>query len=192
MSRIAILGAGSWGIALSVLLTDNSHHVTLWEVDSDQARRLEKEREDKQRLPGIKISSVVKITSNLPEAVSEKELLALALPSHVVRDVAKKIAKITFEQPIILNLAKGIETKTLCRMSEVLKQELPEKLHNNICTLSGPSHAEEVSRKIATSVVVAGFKEETAQRAQEIFMNSYFRVYTNSDLKHNRHRFRNL
>jgi len=182
MSKIAVLGAGSWGIAISVLVTDNSHNVTLWEVDSDQARRLEKEREDKQRLPGIKIPSAVKITSNLEEAVSGKELLALALPSHVVRKVAQNLAKIVLEIPIVLNLAKGIETQSLCRMSEVLKQELPEKLHKNICTLSGPSHAEEVSRKIATSVVVAGFKEETAQKTQEIFMNSYFRVYTNSDL----------
>lgn len=182
MSRIAILGAGSWGIALSVLLTDNSHHVTLWEVDSAQALRLDKEREDKQRLPEIKIPPAVKISNNLEEAVSGKDLLALALPSHVVREVAKKLAKINLGNPIILNLAKGIETQSLSRMSEVLKQELPEKLHNHICTLSGPSHAEEVSRKIATSVVVAGFKEETAQKAQEIFMNSYFRVYTNSDL----------
>lgn len=182
MSRISILGAGSWGIALSVLLTDNSHHVALWEVDSDQAGRLEKEREDKQKLPGIKIPTQVKITTDLDEAVLDRDLLALALPSHVVREVARKLSKITLSQPLILNLAKGIETQSLCRMSEVLKQELPEKLHNNICTLSGPSHAEEVSRKIATSVVVAGFKEETAQRAQQIFMNSYFRVYTNSDL----------
>ncbi len=182
MSKIAILGAGSWGIALTVLLTDNNHQVILWEVDSDQACRLEKEREDKQKLPGIKIPSAVKISSHLEEAASGKELLALALPSHVVREVAKNLAEIRLDNPIILNLAKGIETKTLCRMSEVLKQELPEKLHNNICTLSGPSHAEEVSRKIATSVVVAGFKQETAQKIQEIFMNSYFRVYTNSDL----------
>jgi len=182
MSKIAVLGAGSWGIALSVLLTDNSHHVALWEVDSDQAGRLETEREDKQKLPGIKIPTQVKITTDLEEAVLDRDLLALALPSHVVREVAQKLAKIRLDNPLILNLAKGIETRTLCRMSEVLKQELPEKLHNNICTLSGPSHAEEVSRKIATSVVVAGFKEETAQRIQEVFMNSYFRVYTNSDL----------
>ena len=182
MSKIAILGAGSWGIALSVLLTDNDHDVVLWEVDSEQSSRLEKEREDKQKLPGIKIPSSVKIASNLQEAALGKELLALALPSHVVRDVTKKIAKISLDNPIILNLAKGIETQSLSRMSEVLKQELPEKLHKNICTLSGPSHAEEVSRKIATSVVVAGFKEETVRKVQEIFMNSYFRVYTNSDL----------
>jgi len=159
MSKIAILGAGSWGIALSVLLTDNDHDVVLWEVDSEQSSRLEKEREDKQKLPGIKIPSSVKIASNLQEAAS-----------------------VSLNSPIILNLAKGIETQSLSRMSEVLKQELPEKLHKNICTLSGPSHAEEVSRKIATSVVVAGFKEETVRKVQEIFMNSYFRVYTNSDL----------
>lgn len=182
MSRIAVLGGGSWGLALSVLLTDNQHDLVLWEVDSGQSSRLEKEREDKQKLPGIKIPTAVKISNNLEEAVSGKELLALALPSHVVREVAKKLAKITLDNPIILNLAKGIENQSLCRMSEILKQELPEKLHNNICTLSGPSHAEEVSRKIATSVVVAGFKEETARKVQEIFMNSYFRVYTNSDL----------
>src|SRR3972149_4326242 len=99
MSKIAILGAGSWGIALSVLLTDNSHNVTLWEIDSDQASGLEKEREDKQKLPGIKIPSAVKITSNLPEAASGKDLLALALPSHIVRKVAQNLAKIVLEIP---------------------------------------------------------------------------------------------
>ena len=132
MSKIAVLGAGSWGIALSVLLTDNSHNVTIWEVDSEQACRLEKEREDKQKLPGIKIPSAVKITNHLQEAVSGTELLALALPSHVVREVAKRLAKISLDNPVILNLAKGIEAQSLCRMSEVLKQELPEKLHYNI------------------------------------------------------------
>ncbi len=182
MSKIAILGAGSWGIALSVLLNDNHHNLVLWEVDSNQAVKLEKEREDREKLPGIKIPNPVKITDNLKAVVLDQDLLALTLPSHVVREVARELSKIILNQPIILNLAKGIETQTLCRMSEVLREELPQRLHSNICTLSGPSHAEEVSRKIATSVVVAGFKEDTAQRAQQIFMNSYFRVYTNSDL----------
>lgn len=182
MSKIAILGAGSWGIALTVLLNDNNHRIILWEVDSKRASRLDKKREDKEKLPGIKIPKPVRITDNLKETVLDQELLALALPSHIVREAAQRLSKINLHQPIILNLAKGIESQTLCRMSEVLKQELPQTLHNNICTLSGPSHAEEVSRKVATSVVVAGFKEEIAQKVQQIFMNSYFRVYTNSDI----------
>ena len=126
MSKITILGAGSWGIALSVLLTDNHHQVSLWEVNPEQACHLDKERKDNQKLPGILIPEKVEIINELAKAVLDSEVLALALPSHIVREVAQKLAKINLDQPLILNLAKGIENNSLCRMSEVLKQELPQ------------------------------------------------------------------
>jgi glycerol-3-phosphate dehydrogenase (NAD(P)+) len=109
-------------------------------------------------------------------------MLVLALPSHTVRGVARKIAELNLADSPIVNLAKGIENETLCRVSEILKEELPSRLHERIATLSGPSHAEEVAGKIPTTVVVAGFQKEITERIQHTFMNPYFRVYTNSDI----------
>jgi glycerol-3-phosphate dehydrogenase (NAD(P)+) len=182
MTRITVLGAGSWGIAVSVLLNGIGHRVKLWEFDPEEAERLSSRRELKEKLPGVILPPRVEITSRLDGAVSQADILALALPSHTVRGVARKLARLQLENPILVNLAKGIENKTLMRMSEVLKQELPARLHERITTLSGPSHAEEVARKIPTTVVVAGFKEEIARRVQRAFMTPHFRVYTNSDL----------
>lgn len=182
MAKIAVLGAGSWGIASSVLLFSNGHQVTLWEFAHLEMAKLAKDREHKEKLPGIVIPKEIKITDDLTSATLGTEMLALALPSHTVREVAKKLARLKLADPIIVNLAKGIENDTLCRMSEILKEELSSNLHDKIATLSGPSHAEEVSRKIPTTVVVAGFQEEIAKRIQQTFMNPYFRVYTNSDI----------
>lgn len=182
MAKIAVLGAGSWGIASSVLLYSNGHQVTLWEFDHQEMSKLQREREHKQKLPGIIIPKEIEITDDLTSATLGAEMLVLALPSHTVREVAKKVAMIDLNDPIIVNLAKGIENETLCRMSEVLKEELSSNPYDKIATLSGPSHAEEVSRKIPTTVVVAGFQEKIAKKIQRTFMNPYFRVYTNSDI----------
>jgi glycerol-3-phosphate dehydrogenase (NAD(P)+) len=182
MAKITVLGAGSWGIAISVLLHFNGHRVILWEFDHLEMTKLSQKREHKQKLPGIVIPKQVNITDDLTSASSGAEILVLALPSHTVREVAKKLARLKLADPVIVNLAKGIENDTLCRMSGVLREELPSNLHDKIVTLSGPSHAEEVSNKIPTTVVVAGFKEEIAKEIQQTFMNFYFRVYTNSDI----------
>jgi len=182
MADIAILGAGGWGIAISTLLHYNGHKVTLWEFDREEMRKLSMQREQKQKLPGVIIPDQVEITDQLKPTVSQADILVLALPSHTVRDVARKISSIELKNPLVVNLAKGIENDTLLRMSEVLIEELPTFLHPKITTLSGPSHAEEVARKIPTTVVVAGFDEEIAKKVQNVFMTPYFRVYTNSDL----------
>jgi glycerol-3-phosphate dehydrogenase (NAD(P)+) len=182
MADIAVLGAGSWGIAVSVLLNDNGHSVNLWEFDSGEMKKLAQSREQLQKLPGVIIPKAVEITDQLEKAIKGVEMLILALPSHTVREVVKKLASLNLENTVVVNLAKGIENDTLLRMSEVLKQELPAPLHDRITTLSGPSHAEEVARRIPTTVVVAGFREETAEQVQQIFMTPYFRVYTNSDV----------
>ena len=182
MTKIAVLGAGSWGIGVSVLLHSNQHKISLWEFNPQDMLNLRKEREHKSKLPGILIPAEIEITDQLNEAVKDAEMLVLALPSHTVREVTKKLARISLNEPFMVNLSKGIENDTLCRMSEVLIQELPEKLHNKIVTLSGPCHAEEVSRKMPTSVVIAGLNRESAREVQKNFMNRYFRVYTSDDL----------
>lgn len=183
MSEIAVLGAGSWGIAISTILHHNKHKVTLWEFDPLEKERLCQRREHKQKLPGVVIPEQVEITDDLQYAVSKAEILTLALPSHTVREVVKKIGTVELKDPVVVNLAKGIENDTLLRMSEVLKQELPGSLHENITTLSGPSHAEEVARGIPTTVVVAGFNQKVTGEVQRVFMTPYFRVYTNSDIR---------
>ncbi len=182
MTKVAVLGAGGWGIAISKLLSGNGHKVTLWEFDPQEMRRLSTLKEHKQKLPGIILPDAVEITDRIDLAVAQAELLVLALPSHTIRGVIKEVSRLPLKNPLVVNLSKGIENETLLRMSEVLKQELPLPLHENITTLSGPSHAEEVARNIPTTVVVAGFKEKVAKRIQQIFMNPNFRVYTNSDL----------
>lgn len=182
MSRISILGAGAWGIALSSLLTDNGHQITLWEPDSQRAGRLHTDREDLTRLPNVVIPYDTQIVSRLEKALFSGEMVALALPSHSVRSVAKEMAKLGVKSDVILNLAKGIENETLCRMSEVLQQELPSDLQDRICTLSGPSFAVEVAHKMSTTVVVAGFKEQITKAVQTVFLNQYFRVYTSLDI----------
>jgi glycerol-3-phosphate dehydrogenase (NAD(P)+) len=182
MAKIAVLGAGSWGIGVSILLHSNKHKITLWEFNSQDMLNLKREREHKTKLPDIKIPEEIEITDQLDDAVREAELLALALPSHTVREVAKKLFQIPLKETLVVNLAKGIENDSLCRMSEVLAQELPENLHKGIITLSGPCHAEEVARKMPTSIVVAGLNGEAVKQAQEIFMNRFFRVYTSDDL----------
>lgn len=182
MAQIAVLGAGSWGIAISTVLTYNGHKVTLWEFDRQEMERLRKEREHKGKLPGVSIPKEVQITDRLDRAVSDADMLALAVPSHTVREVARRVSETGPDNPIVVNLAKGIENDTLLRMSEVLREELSPGIHQNITTLSGPSHAEEVARKIPTTVVVAGFKESVAKKVQSAFMTPFFRVYTNSDV----------
>jgi glycerol-3-phosphate dehydrogenase (NAD(P)+) len=154
----------------------------MWEFNHEDMAQLSADREHPQKLPGVRIPNAIEITDDLDKAVKDKEILLLALPSHAVREVAGKLCRTKLDGPIIVNLAKGIENDTMCRMSEVLVQELPEGVHKGITTLSGPSHAEEVAKSIPTSVVVAGFEEETAKTIQTVFMNRYFRVYTNSDL----------
>lgn len=176
------MGAGSWGIATSVLLTSNGHEVVLWEFDEEEARKLNSLREHPTKLPGVKIPAEVKITSDLKEAIGGKNLLALPLPSHTMREVSRKVAGLLDGEPIILSLSKGLEVKSLKRMSEVITEELPEKCHRNIAVLSGPSHAEEVARQLPTTITVASDNEAVAEKVQGIFMNDYFRVYTHDDV----------
>jgi len=178
----AILGAGSWGITLAILLFEKGFSIKVWEFERKQAEILRKKRK-LRFLPWVDIPQEIEITSSISNALEGARLVIVALPSHVVRRVAKKIAKIPLpEDTIIVNASKGLEDKTLLRMSQVLSEELPRKLRKRIVVLSGPSHAEEVSRKIPTTVVVASTNESLNRDIQKIFFTPYFRVYTNSDI----------
>lgn len=182
-NKIAVLGAGSWGIALALVLDHNGHDVTLWEFRPDAAERLYQTRDAKEFLPGIKIPMSIQIINDLEHACSNKNILIVAVPSHVVRSVGERLNRLTFDMhPILVNVAKGVENETLMRMSEVLEQTIGWANEDSIVTLSGPSHAEEVSRQIPTAIVSASLNLHTAEMIQQVFMNENFRVYTNQDI----------
>lgn len=181
--KIAVLGSGSWGTTLGVLLDENGHDVTMWEFFADQAEALERDRENKKFLPGVAIPETIAVTSDLDAALRGAKLILFVVPSHTTRGVAAAAAKCSNfnSDAIVVNASKGLEEDSLKRMSEVLAEELPND-PGRICSLMGPSHAEEVSRQMPTSVVAAGFREETIEVVQRVFFRPYFRVYTNSDL----------
>jgi glycerol-3-phosphate dehydrogenase (NAD(P)+) len=176
---IAVIGAGSWGTALAVLLAKNGHKVKLWVYDRNDYEAIVKEGENRRYLPGVPIPSNVDIHFNLQDAVEGLRLILLAVPSHVVRETAGKLAGYTGDNPIIINAAKGLEDKTYKRLSQVIEEEIPQA---RVVVLSGPSHAEEVAQDIPTTVVSSSKDLEAAEQVQDIFMCSSFRVYTNPDL----------
>ena len=183
MKKIAVLGAGSWGIAISVLLHRNNHKITLWEFLKEDCQRLNSLREHPDKLPGIKIPAEIEITDDLKKAVTNSQAIVFVVPSPYVRQTARSLSGyIPNHIEFIVNLAKGLENNTLYRMSEVLNEELSGQFHNRIVTLSGPSHAEEVSRNIPTTVVAASLNLPVAEMVQQVFNNPTFRVYTSTDL----------
>ncbi|MBI5416775.1 NAD(P)H-dependent glycerol-3-phosphate dehydrogenase [Candidatus Poribacteria bacterium] len=176
---VAVLGAGSWGTTLAILLSSKDLTVKLWEFNEETAKRLREERENRVYLPGIKLSKNIFISSSLLEIINNADIIVIAVPSHAVREVIKKIKNNFTPNVIFVSVAKGIENKTCERMSEVINEETGSE---NIVVLSGPSHAEEVSREIPTAVVSASKKIKLASEIQKLFMTPYFRVYTNNDI----------
>ena len=179
MADISIIGAGSWGIALAVLLHKNGHHVTVWSVIEAEIRMLQKEREHKDKLPGVKLPEEMVFTTDLEQAVKGAEVLVLAVPSPYTRSTSHSMASLVKEGQVIVNVAKGIEEKTLLTLSQIIEEEIPQA---NVAVLSGPSHAEEVGRGIPTTIVVGAKDKETAEYLQNIFMNEVFRVYISPDV----------
>lgn len=179
MANIGIIGAGSWGIALSVLLNNNGHKVTVWSIIEDEIKMLQEKHEHVDKLPGVILSSDITFTANLKEAVTDKDVLVLAVPSPFTRSTAHMLAEVVKEGQIIVNVAKGIEEKTLMTLSEIIEEEIPTA---EVAVLSGPSHAEEVGRGIPTTIVVGAKKKETAELLQNIFMSDVFRVYISPDV----------
>lgn len=181
--RVAVIGAGSWGTTLALLLDENGCSVVLWEYFEEFARALKKRRENRRFLPGVKIPRSITITSDLDEALNGSTHILFVTPSHTMRKIARMVSRSPFfdRRSVVINASKGLEEKTLCRMSEILLQELPVAARR-VVGLLGPSHAEEVSRKMPTSIVVAGPYNPILKSIQDIFMNEYFRVYTNRDL----------
>ena len=180
-SKIAVIGAGSWGTTLAILLAENSHDVLLWIFEEDELSKLEKERVNTKYLPGANFPQNLKLTGDLHQAVHFGDYLVISSPSHVVRTICQQFANQVRDTHYIVNVAKGIENDTLKRMSEVIQETLSIS-SDRIATLYGPSHAEEVSKKIATAVVSASADIQTARKVQTLFGNQYFRVYSSDDI----------
>ncbi|MCS7229879.1 MAG: NAD(P)H-dependent glycerol-3-phosphate dehydrogenase [Candidatus Kryptonium sp.] len=178
--KVSVIGAGSWGTTLSLLLYDNAHNVKLWFRRSDYLEKVRSNRENILYLPGIKIPDEILLTSDLNEAIDESEIIVLAIPTQHLREFLSREEFEKCKDKVVVNVAKGIENKTLMRISEILFDVL--KVNENYCILSGPSHAEEVSQKMPTAVVVASSNKDVAKLVQGVFMNQYFRVYTTDDV----------
>lgn len=179
MAKIGMIGAGSWGIALTWLLTNNGHQVTVWSALEDEIRLLQEKHEQTSKLPGVILADSVSFTTSLKEAVKGRDLLVLAVPSPFVRSTAHQLRDVAEEKQIIVNVAKGIEEKTLMTLSEVIEEEIPQA---QVAVLSGPSHAEEVGKGVPTTIVAGAKTRSAAEKIQNIFMSPVFRVYTSPDV----------
>ncbi len=180
--RIAVLGAGSWGITLANLLHGNGHTVTLWEFNSKEAELLQKKRRFRF-LPGVTIAGGIRVTNSLSDTLLNARIIVIAVPSQVVRKVTGKVSKLNIRKDALFICAtKGIETKTFLRMSEVISSELPSRYKSRVSVLSGPTIAVEVSRHIPTACVIASRRKLTAEYLQKIFISTYFRTYTSTDV----------
>lgn len=179
MAKIGIIGAGSWGIALAWLLRNNGHQITVWSVLDEEIRMLKEFHEQKEKLPGVILSEDTEFTTDLEEAIKGKDALVLAVPSPFTRSTAARMAPYVSKGQKIINVAKGIEEKTLMTLSEIIEEEIPSA---NVAVLSGPSHAEEVGKGIPTTIVVGSKDRETAEYLQNLFMSPVFRVYISSDV----------
>ena len=179
MAKVGMIGAGSWGIALSVLLHNNGHDITVWSALKDEIDMLSREHEHKDKLPGVKLAQDIVFTTVLAEAVKDKDILVLAVPSSYTRTTAHSMKEIVSAGQIIVNVAKGIEEATLMTLSQVIEEEVPQA---DVAVLSGPSHAEEVGKCIPTTIVVGAQTKKTAEFIQSVFMSDVFRVYTSPDV----------
>ncbi len=176
---IVVAGAGSWGTTLAVLLSENEHRVKLWARREQQREEMREARTNARYLPGVAIPGAIEIVADLDNATADTDMFVLAVPTHTVREVVDGIR--IADRALVVNTAKGLEEETLARMSRVIA-DAGGLDAGHVLALLGPSHAEEVSRQIPTSIVVAGLDVEACRQVQAAFARPYFRVYTNADV----------
>lgn len=175
--KITVLGAGGWGLALALTLDTNGHKVTVWSPFKEEADALSEQRKNEKLLSGVIIPDSINITTDL-SVCADDDITVIATPSFAVRQTAKKLSLFK-NNGIVVNVAKGFEDGSLLRLSQVIEQELP---NSSITVLSGPSHAEEVARKIPTMLTASGKSDMACKLVQEAFSNDFLRVYTNTDI----------
>ena len=179
MADVSIIGAGSWGTALSVVLSDNGHNVTIWSIADSEIEMLNKYHENKDKLPGVILPDNMIFTTDLKQACHKKDLIVLAVPSVYTRGTAVLMSSVVEKDQVIVNVSKGIEEDSLMTLSDIIEQEIPQA---RVAVMSGPSHAEEVGRRIPTTCVVGAKKKETAEFVQNMFISKVFRVYISPDV----------
>ncbi|HOC53967.1 MAG TPA: NAD(P)H-dependent glycerol-3-phosphate dehydrogenase [Candidatus Pacearchaeota archaeon] len=179
--NITILGDGAWGTTLAILLSENGHNVSVWSAFPEHLREIDKKRENKKYLAGIKIPKNIIFEKDLNKVIEKSDWIIFAIPSKFFREVAQKVKQtnISLRGKVFVNVAKGLEQKTLKRMTEVLKDELGNV---QVAVLSGPTIAIEVAKKMPAIVVAASKDKKIAKKMQEMFSNNYFRVYTSNDV----------
>lgn len=178
--KTTVLSDGGWGTALAIVLCDNGHDVTLWGPFADYIEEMKKIRKNTRFLKGVELPDSLKLTADIQQAVGEAELVVLATPSQYMRGVLENLAKVHYRDDVVFaDVAKGIEVSTCKRMCEIVEELLGKVRY---AVLSGPSHAEEVARKVPTAVTAASEDAEAAKLVQKAFMNGYFRVYTSDDV----------
>ena len=180
-TKATVVGAGSWGTALAVLLAETGHDVTLWSYEKDIASSIN-ERSENPYLQGVRLPPRIRAETDLVAAVRGAKLVVSVSPSQVVRSVMKVAGPHIEESALLVSASKGIELGSLLRMDEVIGEFVPPSVMDRLCVLSGPSFAEEVADRAPTAVVVASQHVDAARYAQEAFQTPWFRVYTNSDV----------
>ena len=178
-NMISVVGAGSWGTAIAMLLAKKGLDVKLWVREKEILDKIRDTRENTEYLPGAILPDNIIVSDNMEYCCKDSEIVVIAAPSHVMRAVCLQMRDFISKEQVIVSLTKGIENDTLLRMSEVIKEIIPE---NEVCVISGPSHAEEVAKGIPTAVVASSQKRAVAEYVQDMFMTPLFRVYTNPDI----------
>lgn len=179
MKEVTVIGSGSWGTAIAVLLNSNGHKVKLWSFLESEAQSINKYRENKEFLPNVPIAEEIFVCCDCDKVMENSEYVVCAVPSAHVRSTMERFAPYFNEKHTIINISKGFDEKKKVRLSQVIEEFAPK---SKICVLSGPSHAEEVSRGIPSAVVAASSDISVAEDVQHVFMNDVFRVYTNNDV----------
>ncbi|MGL5615648.1 MAG: NAD(P)H-dependent glycerol-3-phosphate dehydrogenase [Sarcina sp.] len=179
MDKITFIGAGSFGTSLSLLLANKGYQVSLWDRNKEVIDDININRRNDRYLRGLEIPKNVTAYEDLEEALHNSNYVVLAVPSHVIRTVARNLKGKISKDVILINIAKGIEEGSNLRLSEVIKEELPD---NKVVILSGPSHAEEVAKGIPTTLVASSEEMKYAKKVQDLFMDKNFRIYTNDDI----------
>lgn len=184
--KIAVLGTGSWGTALARVLADNDQQINLWGRNQAIVDEINQDHTNHRYLPDTLLASQIRATTSLEEAIADAAMILVVIPTSGIRDISRKISGILSQQakekPIIVHATKGLENESQLRISQIIEEELNESLYQAIVVLSGPSHAEEVARRDLTTITAASQSLEAAEAVQSVFMNHYFRVYTNTDI----------
>lgn len=180
--KIAILGVGSWGLALGKTLVENGHDVIMWGRNKEQVEELQTKHSNHKYLPEVIFPDGLKATVNMEEAVKDADAVLFVVPTKAIRHVAQQFKAVATNQPVIIHASKGFEQGTHLRISEILEEEIPESQRLDIVVLSGPSHAEEVVKRDVTTITAASKNLKYAEYVQQLFMNNYFRIYTNDDV----------